>query len=263
MSARPRRRLLAFLVAFALALPFAACDVSNPTDTPAPTNPGNPGGENEGGENPGEENEGGENEGEEEEENQDPPDEGDLGGLFRVNVEPTSALLGGVTASFTGSAVFYVESDSERFVIALASNDVLNTAYPFEFVVFSTPDGLPDVGTYPLTLDLESSFMGGYAEVRGTDLIDIQLPISDEVYRLPPSAILQTFTGELVITSSTAERLEGTLSFQGFPIDTEAPPLFVRGESRATGFFEAILVDEEDAPEVDLDLYLPEDFEMP
>lgn len=253
LLARPR--LLAFLVVFALAFPFAACDTSDPTDAPpVPTTPTNPGGENEEEENQ-EENE--------EEENQNPPDEGELGGVFRVDIAPTNMLFGGVTASFSGSAVFYEEADSERFVIALADDRSFDVAYPFEFVVFSTPEGLPAVGTYPLSLDLETSFMGGYAEVRGTELIDIDLPISQQVYRLPPSAILQTFSGSLDITASSAERIEGTLRFQGFPLDTEAEPLFVLGESQATGFFEAVFVEEEDAPEVDLDLYLPDDFELP
>ncbi|MEM8600630.1 MAG: hypothetical protein AAGF99_11980 [Bacteroidota bacterium] len=251
-----RRSLPVYLIALSLSLllPFAACDTVDPTPTTSqPTStPGGSGGDGAG------ENEegGGENEGGELE-------EGEIGGAFRVEVEPVSTLLGGITTEMTGSAVFFSDSESGRTVLILAEDDVLEATYPFEFVVLSTPDGLPAPGTYPLSLDTESSYMGGFVDLRGDGLVEVTLPFQEETFELPPSSILQTFSGELVVAASSADEIEGTLAFKGFPVDSEFPPLYVLGETNVTGTFRAVSVSEEDAPDIDIDLYLPDEFEIP
>ena len=245
--------LLALLLL--LALPFSACDTADPS-LPDPSEQPVGGGGDQDSEDNG-------NDTDQNEIDEDDWIEGELGGAFRVKVEPMNNLVGGVTADFGGSAVFFEDSESGRTVFALAHDDLLDAIYPFESIVFSTPDGRPEPGTYSLDLDFEASFMGGFVELRGADVVEVKLPFQDEEFLLPPSTIIQTFSGELVITESSAGAVTGSFTFRGFPVDSEYAPLYVRGESAAKGSFRAVSVSEDDAPDVDLDLYLPEDFVLP
>ncbi|MEM6782940.1 MAG: hypothetical protein AAF624_04300 [Bacteroidota bacterium] len=241
------------VLVLSLLLPFSACDTVDPASSDPIQQPAG------GSDGDSSDSDGG---GGDETDNVD-LEEGELGGSFAAKVEPISSLLGGVNAEFGGSAVFFDDSESGRTVMVLAHDDVLDAVYPFEFIVFSTPGGLPAPGTYPLSLDFDSSFMGGFVELRGTEQIDVELPFQEEVFALPPSTILQTFSGELVVTETSEDSIQGSFTFRGFPVDSEYVPLYVRGESTASGSFSAVAVSEADAPEIDIELYLPEDFILP
>ncbi|MEO1077173.1 MAG: hypothetical protein AAFX41_14610 [Bacteroidota bacterium] len=135
MQSSPQRLYALLVLLLSLALPFSACDTAGPSLPDPSEQPVGGGGDQDS-----------EDNGDDTDQNEIDEDdwiEGELGGAFRVKVEPMNNLVGGVTADFGGSAVFFEDSESGRTVFALAHDDLLDAIYPFESIVFSTSASSP------------------------------------------------------------------------------------------------------------------------
>jgi hypothetical protein len=156
--------------------------------------------------------------------------DGDGGGNGPNIGSSTVTVTGDVQASYSGSAFFTVDPDDSDVDFGLALFEgAITTAGQGRFVAIGGEGSRPAVGSYPL--DTGSSVYGGaYADF--TDQTNFRSVVAE--------------SGTLTITSSSSDRIAGSISFTGSVVTQSG----IGGTASVEATFNAEFVDPDNAPTI-------------